>query len=63
MDYKSYYCDLAEVKEQLNINGVAVIKNILNENECKEAIDKAIGNPTVDECPEEAAPTELEIAP
>jgi len=31
--------------------------------EWKEAIDKAIGNPTVDECPEEAAPTELEIAP
>ena len=41
MEYKSYYCELEDVHEQLEKYGVAVIKNILNENNCNENINKA----------------------
>ena len=44
MEYKSYYCDLEDVLEQLKKYGVAVIKNIINENECNEYINKAWKN-------------------
>ena len=44
MEYKSYYCDLKDVLEQLDKDGVAVIKNILNEKECIEYIKKAWNN-------------------
>ena len=44
MEYKSYYCELENVQEQLNKDGVAVIKNIINENECIEYIKKAWKN-------------------
>ena len=44
MEYKSYYCELENVQEQLNKDGVAVIKNILNENECNEYVNKAWKN-------------------
>lgn len=44
MEYKSYYCELENVQEQLDKYGVAVIKNIINENECNEYIEKAWKN-------------------
>lgn len=44
MEYKSYYCELENVNEYLDKYGIAVIKNILNENECNEFINKAWNN-------------------
>ena len=40
MEYKSYYCELENVNEYLDKYGVAVIKNILNDNECNLYIEK-----------------------
>ncbi len=44
MEYKSYYCELENVNEYLDKYGIAVIKNVLTENECNKYIEKAWKN-------------------